>query len=351
MNQVQVESFDFTDANNWTPAGHGAISGDVLTLTDPVIDLLWNVHNWDPVPALNGDNDCIMADGAVYLAEDGGANYDFGDYCFVFWLKLNGVNASHFYVYNHRSHEVGNAKIGLDLYRPAAANLRLYTRRTNNFVQDVRYLFSVTSYGDPLWADGAFRKVVVSYRGNRLRVFIDGIVVNETCGLDLDETSGGSVALEGVSTTPKWVVGGGAPSSTDNPYISEPRTGEAVLSAAGRWTLPADFVSFDKLRWAYDDVNDADEEQKAQVTISVRIYDTPTTTWGSWTALDVDGDMGGVSANALDVLDIKVELDNEADINEPFTSYPAVKDLSVVYNATGHSFMRQRREPILRRRG
>ena len=42
--------------------------------------------------------------------------------------------------------------------------------------------------------------------------------------------------------------------------------------------------------------------------------------------------MSGVSANPLDLLDVKVELDNGADVNEPFTSYPAVSGLSVIYN-------------------
>lgn len=346
---VQVESFDFTDANNWTPAGHGAISGDALTLTDPVINLLWNVHNWDTLPPESGD-DRALADGVVYIAENDGANYDFGDYCFVFWLKLSGGNQTRVYVLNHRSHETGNAVVKCELYRVTTDDLRWYIRRTDGNYQNIFSFYSSTSYGDPAWVDNTFREVVVSYRGNRLRIFIDGIMVCETCGLDLDENSGGTVGFNALYSG-TWIVGGGAPSATNNPYISEPRTGSAAFSEAGRWTLPADFVSFDKLRWAYDDVNDADEEQKARVTISVRIYDTPTTTWGSWVELDVDGDMSGVSANGLDVLDIKVELDNEADINEPFTSYPAVKDLSVVYNATGHSFMRQRREPILRRRG
>ena len=335
MSQKKIRSFDFTDSNNWTPVDDGLISNDLLTLVDPVLDRPWNGHNWNTVPAFDTDGNCKLASGVDYLAvvDDGGILLDLDNYCFVFRLKLSGATGSYFITRHHYQSEVGNDHIKGNLYRPATGNLRWYVQRANDFVQTECRLFAVTSYGDPLWADGAFRKVAISFRSNRLRLFVDGIVVQETCGLDFNDTDGGSVGLSTASGHLTWKVGGGIAggSATPHPYISEKRSGSAALSTVGRWTLPLDFESFDKLCWAYDNTHDTDKEQVGQVTVSARIYNNDT--WGDWIELGSNGDMSGFSALPLDIVDIKVVLDNQADINEPFTSYPAVKNLSVLYNA------------------
>lgn len=334
MSQKKIRSFDFTDSDKWTSADDGLIVDDLLTLTDPVLDRPWTVRKWDAVPAFDDDGNCKLANGVEYISivDAGGQLLDLGDYCFVFRLKLSGDNGTHFRTLHHYQSEVGNAHIRNAIYRTATANIRVWTHRTNNYKQSDYYLNAVTSYGDPLWIDGNFKKVIISFRGNRLRFYIDGIAVCETCGLDLDDTDGGSVGFSSLYGTLKWKVGGGSAggSSTPHPYISEKRSGSAALSTAGRWTLPIDFESFDKLCWAYDNIHDTDKEQIDQVTISVRIYNSGA--WGDWVELDSTGDMSGFSALPLDKVDVKVALNNSADVNEPFTSYPAVESLSIIYN-------------------
>jgi hypothetical protein len=335
MSKKFLQEFDFTDADNWIPANDGVISGNLLTLTDPVSERLWTVHKWSSVPVFNGDGDCLLADGVVYLAANGGTPLELGDYCFAFWLKLSGAANSYFHTLHHRQKAVGNAHIKGTLYRPANLNNPQWrVRRTNDYLQTDHCLYAATSYGDPAWLSGNWKKVLVSFRGNRLRCFIDGILVSETCGLDLDDTDLGAVAFDTLNGDLSWTVGGGSAggSSTPHPYVSEARSGSAALSSVGRWRLPIGFESFDTLHWVYDDSNDGDKEQTGRVTISVRIYNTRTGVWGDWVTLDSTGDMSGMSANPFDLLDVKVELNNSADVNEPFTSYPAVSKLSVIYN-------------------
>ncbi|MCK4511518.1 hypothetical protein KAW64_07260 [bacterium] len=292
MAEELIREFDFETPSEWDLLGDAEIASDVLTLDDPVTQLPWTCHKWSSVPPESGD-DRALADGVVYLAENNGDDYEFGDHSFVFWLKLSASVWSYLYILNHYTHEVGNAAIKSAIRRTSTEYLQWHVRRTNGFLQTKVELNSVTSYGDPPWADNTFRKVVVSYRGNRLSVFIDGVITHETCGLDLDDTDGGTVGFDTLYSVGTWILGGGPPSQYASPYVAERKIGGAQLKVVNAWDLD-NVIALGRIAIVGDLTGGGDIVLPAELA-----YNHYTgAAWTGWITVPADGDLSGLSVGS-----------------------------------------------------
>jgi hypothetical protein len=296
-----VKAFPF-DGSTWTLAGALERSGGVLTVEDPASQKYWNVHNWSEVPPFVGD-DVVPEAGTTYtMLEDDEALDLTDDFTVTFSANWFAGGGTYFRWRLRRDTLVGD-EIVVVLYRAGAAAIRLYVRKN-----DASYVVQDYKYGDPFWPQSCWRDVSI-------RVVDDSVVVSlltddgfrrksAVDGLDLGNTDGGTIAFD-VSLANTWTLGGGPPSSHDNPALFRKKSGTATLTSS--WDVPDGAVALTMFELVYDRTNDTDGVCAADVTAEYQVNG------GGWNDVPDDGDMSGVSIEPGDTIDYRVTMSNASD--------------------------------------
>jgi len=182
------------------------------------------------------------------------------------------------------------------------------------------------------WTDGDWQQMRIRCHANEITTKATGVFGDFTAGMDLGTADGGTIGIESIAGSEEWIMGGGA-GDHQAPYLAHPRSGTITLKEAEAWTLPWTFLAFDKIYYSYDTTNDVEEIQRGGISFRLKIYDTEAGTWGEWQNVGADGDASGISANPCDRVLMEITLNNHAETEEIYESYPGIKELAMTYTA------------------
>jgi len=288
---VQIQEFDFTTSGNWDTLGNGAIVGDQLTLDDPKTILYWNIHNWQTLPAQDGNGDRELARSIAYRITDDGTFYDLSDYALVFNLKmLPGGGGSHLQTYHHWTQDVTPTRIQTNFFRGGSIDLTWMVFHSNGWRRTSDSMKEFTSNG---WPEGTFEEVRMLFRENDLSLHVAGVRDNLTPNLDMGDADGGDIAFEILYGDLKWVLGGGAAGTQPEPYLCQRKQGGGQLKAASAWDL-TNVTALGRMMAVGDLTGGGD----ISLPVDLRYNHYDGAVWTGWIAPAAGGDISALSCGS-----------------------------------------------------
>jgi len=325
---------------DWTAGDDATFSSGVVTLDEPSTPLYFNTRYWSPSdPPEDGNGDRLLAQYVTYYALDNLLPFALGDYTFSLYVKPLAGAAGSYLRFKERYDSFQTTEyLDAYIYFASGTTMRQYIKQNDGALRVDNTNPNSTSYS---WAINDWKRLEITVRGDALFFSVyddvtDTKIISCACdNLDMDETDLGTATMQYIVGAPdSWVVGGGDAGTHDWPRIYEPKAGTATLKEGSAITLPSTFLAFDRLYYSYDTANDANEEQRGQVSFRIMIYDQATATWGSWQDVGVDGDLSGISANAGDKYRLEASLANQADVHTRWLmTYPGIEELAITYTA------------------
>jgi hypothetical protein len=338
---LKVKQLALSEAD-WTPADDALIESGIATLEDPIEQLPWTTRwteepDYDPV-----DQVYKLGYNVLYLAQDREGNLLF---------DVNGMLV--FDLYSAGSGNVNGLQIMGRYYAPVVGDpnrvrAHLYKHFAATWKIELYDFEGSAPLAKDIAADqyipGEWHKYRLVVNGSVVRLQIDGEYAIEARDLYLQDA--GTVGLKNTQEADVWWVGSGE-NGHELPYFAHERSGTVTLKTTSAWTVPATFQSFDRLRTSYSFVNDANGQQRGQLSYRIRIYDHVTETWGEWQTVDADGDLSGISANPGNGVILEITMDNAAESCVPFETIPGISDVIITYYAGFESVPTQMDELLL----
>lgn len=322
---------------DWLAADDAIFSSGVATLQEPSTPLYFNGRYWSADPPEDGNGDRVLEQDVVYVAHKNFMPFALGDYTFSIYLKFAaGAANSHLRFKQHYDPLMPSEYLEPRLNLAGGVTMGQYIEENSGATRILSLNFSSIEH---VWGQDVWKRLDVTMREDFIRfsVYDDPagtLIMEAVCDrLDMDATDLGTCTMGYTAGLhPAWTVGGGDPGTRDWPRIYEPKAGTATLREGSAITLPWTFLAFERLSYSYDTTNDANQEQRGQISFRIMIYDQATATWGSWQNIGVDGDLSGISANAGDKYRLEASLANQADVYAGWLmSYPGIKELAMTF--------------------
>lgn len=322
MSVLRAKRIAFSDAT-WTTAGDATIVDGVLTVTSPIDELPFNVRNWNTVPDYStGLGGYPMAPETVYLATTPTGDHSEDDVTFCVYVKLAKPLALNLGIEAQlRRGGLPTTYVTAAIYGNGGTNKRLQIKNSDGG--------TVAIDTETSGAYAAFRRVWCVARGQTVRIVVEAN--RELAYKIIDKTAAGAVAIAYTGIQTDAVVIGGSPGESPDPYLAVKREGTATMKTTATVKLPPTFQEFDRVSLSYNAENDTDGDQRRRITVRTKIYDKATGAWGAWQSVAADGDMSAIDANPGDECIFELSLDNAADLIVPFTTWPALDDITLTW--------------------
>lgn len=299
------KTFDFTDPAIWTLTGDATIADHALTVSDPIVTLIMNVHNWTDVPEADENGDAILKNGTTYLAtEHDGSPIQLDDGIFSYWAKLREPlsTALAFATYMRYG---GRAEEKLQARYKQGTGMRVIGA---DGAEDARESLWGNDWGSPTW-----REFIVRVLDDEIhvRMGVRRAVTHE----NVDKTDEGTVGLYQNDSDEPVIVGNGG--AKDPPFIAHRRVGACELKAANGYLIPRGTESLDRIvaiaetAWGISGKSDPGDVDAFAVPLQYRFVGD-----AEWTDVPGDGDMSDVTFTAgTSILLVRVNDGNGAGLD------------------------------------